>query len=142
MDIEIGTNVYRNTNGVIEVQGVPQLEISVKMSGSSPIRLTYAHFDGAGKMTAKIVDNAFAMNERRALELKKSPTELVVHNSETGQTVLHLELTAPEVIAVRTAEFMTIKGQKLEVTAEEWRVDRRRSARSDQDVKGGAVAIG
>ena len=142
MDIEIGTNVYRNTNGVIEVQGVAQLEISLKMGGSSPIRLNYAHFDGAGKMTAKVVDSAFAINERRALEIQKSPTELIVHNSETGQTVLQVELTAPESIAIKKAEFMTIKGQKLEVTPEEWRVDRQRSARSNNDAKGGAVAIG
>ncbi len=142
MDIEIGTNVYRNTNGVIEVQGVPQVEISLKMGGTSPFRLNYAHFDGSGKMTAKVVDSAFAINERRALEIRKSPRELVVRNAETGQTVLQLELTAPEAIAIRKAEFMTIKGQKLEITSEEWRVDRQRSARSSQDAKGGAIAIG
>jgi hypothetical protein len=142
MDIEIGTNVYRNTNGIIEVQGVPQLEVSLKVSGVSPIRLNYAHFDGSGKMTAKVVDSAFAINERGTLQIAKSPTELVVKNTETGGTVLHMELTAPDAVAIRRAEFMTIKGQKLEVTAEEWRVDRQRSARSTNDAKGGAVAIG
>lgn len=142
MDIEIGTNVYRNTNGIIEVQGVPQMEISLKQGGDNPIRLSYAHFDSAGKMTAKVVDSSFAINERRALEIEKSPTELVLKNTETGDTVLHMELTAPDVIAIRKAEFMTIKGQKLEVTSEEWRVDKQRSARSTNDARGGAVAIG
>ena len=142
MDIEIGTNVYRNTNGTIEVQGVAQIEVKLKMGGASPIRVSYAHFDGTGKMTAKLVESAFAINERRALEVVKSQTELLVKNSETDETVLQMELTAPDVIAIRKAGFFTIKGQKLEVTSEEWRIDKQRSARSTHDAKGGAVAIG
>jgi hypothetical protein len=141
MDIEIGTNVYRNTNGTIHVQGVPQLEISLKQPGG-PIRLNYAHFDGVGRMTAKVVDSSLAVNERRALEMKKGPSGLLLTNSETGGVVLQVELKAPDVVAIRKAEFMTIKGQKLEITSEEWRVDKQRSARTTHDVNGGAVAIG
>ncbi len=28
MDIEIGSNLYRNSNGTIEIEGVPQIEVA------------------------------------------------------------------------------------------------------------------
>ena len=30
MDVEVGSNVYRNTDGMIEIEGVPQIEVALK----------------------------------------------------------------------------------------------------------------
>ena len=30
MDVDVGSNVYRNTDGMIEIEGVPQIEVALK----------------------------------------------------------------------------------------------------------------
>ena len=54
MDIEIGSNVYRNSNGVIEMEGVPLVQLAVKPS-SGALLVNFALFDQAGRMVARIL---------------------------------------------------------------------------------------
>ena len=30
MDVEVGSNLYRNTDGMIEIEGVPQIQVALK----------------------------------------------------------------------------------------------------------------
>ena len=30
MDVEVGSNLYRNSNGIIDIEGVPQFEVAIK----------------------------------------------------------------------------------------------------------------
>ena len=67
MDLEVGSNLYRNTDGTIEIEGVPQLQIALKPS-TNVLLINFALFDANGKMTAKLVDSTLMFNERRAYE--------------------------------------------------------------------------
>ena len=44
MDIQIGPHLYRNSNGTIEVEGVPQIDIEPRPSGGFP-KVNFAIFD-------------------------------------------------------------------------------------------------
>ncbi|MGH7260225.1 MAG: hypothetical protein ACREI9_06040 [Nitrospiraceae bacterium] len=141
MDLEIGSNVYRNTDGTVEVEGIPQLTVTLKKPEGPPL-VNFVTFDEVGRMTSKMVDSTMAFNERRALELLKSPTGLKLTHTESGTVILHVEMKAPNYVVVRQANFTTIKGHTMDISPAEWKVDKRRMSGDNTDAKGGAVAIG
>jgi hypothetical protein len=141
MDLEIGSNVYHNTDGTVEVEGVPQLIVTLKKPEGPPV-VNFVTFDNVGRMTSKMVESTMQFNERRALELVKTPTSLKLTHSESGTVVLHIEVKAPNYVVVKQAKFTTAKGHTMDISLVEWKVDKRRMSGGNTDVKGGAVAIG
>lgn len=141
MDIEIGSNLYRNTDGTVEVEGVPQLTVSLRKP-EGPLLVNFVLFDEAGRVCAKVVDSTMAFNERRAHELTRTPSSMLLKHSESGKIVLEVALKAPDRVVVKNGEFQTMKGHTLEITPTEWRVQKRRMSGGDNDLQGGAVTIG
>ena len=141
MDLEIGSNVYRNTDGTVEIEGVPQLTVALKKP-DGPLVVNFVTFDNAGRMTSKMVESTMQFNERRMLELAKTPTGLKLTQAESGEVVLHIEVKAPSYVVVKQASFVTAKGHTMDISLIEWKVDKRRMSGGNTDVKGGAVAIG
>ena len=141
MDLEVGSNLYRNTDGTIEIEGVPQLQIALKPS-TNALLINFALFDANGKMTAKLVDSTLMFNERRAYEVTKAPARLTLTHIESKDVVLQIEVKKPDVVSFTKGGFHTVKGHLLEVSPAEWKVDKQRSSGTTQDVQGGAVKIG
>ena len=141
MDLEIGSNVYRNTDGTVEVEGVPQLTVTLKKP-DGPLVVNFVTFDTVGRMTSKMVESTMQFNERRTLDLAKTPTGLKLTQAESGEVVLHIEVKAPSYVVVKQANFITAKGHTMDISMIEWKVDKRRMSGGNTDVKGGAVAIG
>ncbi|WP_447980471.1 hypothetical protein [Candidatus Nitrospira bockiana] len=141
MDVEIGSNLYRNTDGTIEIEGVPQMTIALRKP-EGPLLVSFVMFDDAGRVTLKIVDSTIAFNERRAHELEKTPTRLVLKHAESGKIVLHMDVKQPGRVSITQGDFITVKGHRLEILPHEWRVEKTKMAGTDTDLKGGAVALG
>ena len=141
MDIEIGSNVFRNVNGTINIEGLPQLEISIPKKAGS-LLVNFALFDDTGRMKAKVVDSNLTFNERRAYELSKTPKSVSLKHGETGITVFALELQDGGRVIFSQGSFHTIKGHVLEVTPSDYRLDKRRMSGGDTDANGGSVQIG
>lgn len=141
MDIEIGSNRYRNTDGTVEIEGVPQLTVVVRPADSR-LLVNFVTFDDAGRVTAKVVDSVFAYNERRAYELGKTATGLVVTHTDSGKVVLQVELKDRDRVVIPRGEFLTIKAHILEITPTEWRVEKIRQGGGDVDLQGKSVQIG
>lgn len=141
MDIEIGSNLYKNTNGIIDIEGVPQFELSIKQP-SRALLVNFALFDGAGRMMAKVVDSNLTFNERRAYHLAKNPTSVSLKHEESGTVVFAMELREGDRVVFNNGSFHTIKGHKLDVSSTDWRVEKKRQSGKETDVKGGVVSIG
>lgn len=141
MDVEIGSNLYRNTNGMITIEGVPQIEVTIKPLNGS-LLVNFALFDGVGKMIAKLTDSTLMFNERRAYEVSKTPKRIALKEVDSGKIILQIELRAPEVVAITKGEFHTVKGHVIEVTPTEWKIDKVRSSGAKRDMQGGEVALG
>jgi hypothetical protein len=140
MDIEIGSNLFRNSNGTIDIEGMPQLEVSMRKPGG-PLLVSFALFDGTGRMMAKVVDSNLTFNERRAYELSKTAAGVALKHGETGTLVFSFELRDGGRVVFNGGTFHTIKGHVLEVTPTDYRLDKRRVSGGDTDAKGGAVQI-
>src|SRR5881397_3182305 len=91
MDVEIGSNLYRNTDGAVEIEGVPQLMLALRRPGG-PLLVNFVLYDNVGRVVAKVVDSTIAFNERRAYELTKLPAGLVLTHVESGKVALQAEL--------------------------------------------------
>jgi len=141
MDVEVGSNLYRNTDGRIEIEGVPQIQVVLKPT-TGALLVTFALFDADGKVTAKLVDSTLMINERRAYEVHKTPKNLLLTHVASGAVILQMEVKAPDVVAFTKGEFHTIKGHLFQVSSVEWRIDKLRASGTTQDVKGGSVVLG
>ena len=141
MNVEIGSNVYQNTDGTIEIEGIPQIQISLK-EPSKALMINFALFDENGKVTAKLVDSTLMFNERRAYELAKTPTSVKLTHSESKKVVLEITFKAPDVVLFSKAGFHSIKGHLVEVSGKEWKIDRQQASGTTQDALGGSVKLG
>ena len=48
MDVKVGPHWYRNSNGTVEIEGLPQLELELRKTGGRPVRVNFAIFDQVG----------------------------------------------------------------------------------------------
>src|SRR2546427_4825368 len=124
MDVEIGSNLYRNTDGAVEIEGVPQLMLALRRPGG-PLLVNFVLYDNVGRVVAKVVDSTIAFNERRAYELTKLPAGLVLTHVESSKVALQAELKENGRVVVQKGEFLTVKGHLLEISPVEWRVGER-----------------
>src|SRR5207244_4569953 len=99
MDMEIGSNLYRNTDGMIEIEGIPQIQVALKPT-TGALLVNFALFDACGKVTAKLVDSTLMINERRAYEVNKTTKRLLLTHLVSGNVVLNLVETLPVVIVL------------------------------------------
>jgi hypothetical protein len=141
MDVEVGSNVYRNTDGMIEIEGVPQIQVALKpITGA--LLVNFALFNEDGKVTAKLNDSTLMINEKRAYDVVTTPKSLLLTHSVSGTIVLQIEVKATGVVALTKGEFHTIKGHIIRISPTEWTIDKLRASGTTQDVKGKSVVIG
>lgn len=141
MDVEIGSNVFRNTNGVVDMEGVQQFNVKLKPS-TGAILLSFVLFDQNGRMVAKVVDSTLAFNERRACELNKTPTSVELKEIETGTVVIRVTRGPHDRLTIDQGRFWTIKGHLCTITPSECKIDKHTVSKQDTDAKGGNASIG
>ena len=141
MDVEVGSNVYRNTDGMIEIEGVPQIEVALK-PGTGALLVNFALFNEEGKVTAKLNESTLMINEKRAYDVTRTPKGLSLTHSASGTVILQIDMTAPGVVALTKGEFHTVKGHVIRISPTEWRIDKLRASGTTQDLNGKSVVIG
>jgi hypothetical protein len=141
MDIEVGSNLYRNSDGTIEIEGVPQIQVT-RHPSTGVLLVNFALFGADGRMLAKMVDSTLMFNERRAYELAKTNTSVAIKEAESGKILLQLEVKPSDVVAFSRGVFHTMKGHLFEVSGKEWKIEKQTKAGQTIDAKGGAVSIG
>lgn len=139
MDIQIGPHLYRNSNGTIEIQGVPQIDIEPRPSGGFP-KVNFALFDN-GKMPAKLTNSTLAINEGQAYALERGPTSLVMRHQGSGKEILNMTLEENGRLVISQGEFYTLKGQTLTITPLEWTLEKTTVKEGETDVQGKAVPL-
>jgi hypothetical protein len=141
MDIEVGSNLYRNSDGTIMIDGVPHLQIS-RHPSTGALSVNFALFDENGRMLAKVVDSALMFNERRAYAVNKTARQVSMTEAATGTVLMHLDMTEPDLIRFSKGTFYTMKGRLLEVSDKEWRIGKQAKSNQTIDANGGPVVIG
>ncbi len=141
MDFEVGPNLYRNSDGTIEIEGVPQIRVAQHPS-TGALLVDFAVFDSSGRMLAKVVGSTMMFNERRAFDLSKTAKGLAVKEVSSGKVLLDLDVKTPDLVSFSRGEFHTMKGHLLKVSPKELQIDKQTTSGLVCDAKGGAVSIG
>jgi hypothetical protein len=142
MDVKVGPHWYRNSNGIVEIEGLPQIELQLRKTGGSPVRVNFAIFDHIGKLHAKIEANSLVINQQGAYQLDRVENGLVLTNRGDRKRVLAINVTGTDQVEIPEGEFYTLKGHLLKITPNEWSVEKTTEKSGETDVKGKAVAVG
>lgn len=141
MDVVIGGNIFRNTDGTVVVEGVPQIELALKQP-TGPVLVNFALFDENGRVKAKMVNSSLMFNEAGAYSLVRVESGVVLKHTQSDKVILRAEVREPNTVIVPEAEFFTARGRMLQVTAVDWSIGGTRTAQGDEDVKGGSIELG
>jgi|SRR5215510_1101436 len=141
MDVEVGSNLYRNTDGMIEIEGLPQIQVALKPT-TGALLVNFALFNSDGKVTAKLNDSTLMINEKRAYDVTRTPKSLLLTHPASGTVILQIDVKTPGVVAFTQGEFHTIKGHVIRISPTEWNIDKLRASGTTQDLKGGSVVLG
>ncbi len=142
MDVKVGPHWYRNSNGIVEIEGLPQIELQLRKTGGSPVRVNFAIFDNIGKLHAKIEANSLVINQQGAYQLDRVENGLILTNRGDKKRVLAINVTGADQVEIPEGEFYTLKGHLLKITPNEWSVEKTSEKSGETDVKGKAVAVG
>jgi hypothetical protein len=151
MELTIGSNIFRNTNGVLALQGKEQIVLEMK-SDQTQLLLTMDLYDAEGSHIAHLRRNFWAFNDKNRFQLSTSPVSLSLFtdpawlrltDKETDDVVLEVSAVDKERVHVLRGKFYTHKGKLVEITSHYCRMIGGITKFGDvADVQGGAVMIG
>lgn len=151
LEIKLGSNIFRNTNGVVKVQGKEQLVLEIS-AAQDRVLLTMDFYDGSGNHVAHLRRNRWAFNEgnRFSLHTSESPPSLFPHmpwlkviDEEAGETLLEAAIVPGAKIHVATGKFYSHRGQLIEITSHYCRVGSSHTLFGDVfEARGGTAVLG
>jgi hypothetical protein len=140
MELNIGSNILRNTSGVLRVAGREQIFLEVGENGQ--LLLTMDLYDQTTKHIAKLRRNAWAFNEGDRFAITTNPSDLTLRESKSGAIVVRARVVDQTHIEIPQGRFFTHQGHLVEITPEQWRVAGGLTMSGNVfDGGGGAVAI-
>ncbi|MEW6545106.1 MAG: hypothetical protein AB1411_16060 [Nitrospirota bacterium] len=151
MDLRIGSNVFRNTNGILKVRGKEQLVLELD---ASPARLwlTMDLYTAKGAQIAHLRRNAWVLNEKDRFAvsvrppedfLLQEPARLTITDSTTQEVVLDVVRVDRTSVHILSGQFHAHTGQPVVITPHVCRLIGRLTLFGHVlDTHGDAAAIG
>ena len=141
MNIQLGTNTLRNTNGTFLAHGKEQIRIEWQEESKS-LSLTMGVFMPTGTEVATLKQNVWATNPNDRFLFTSTSETLKVEDTTLKTVVMEIQTTADQSVKIPTAKFYTSKGTLSEVSAEWWRVGNKMElAGIDTDLEGGGIEL-
>ena len=142
MELNIGSNIIRNSNGVLNVDGEDQIFLEIGKIDNQ-LLLTADIYDSRGNHIAKLRRNAWAFNKDEKFKITTDPAslKLIEIKKETEQTIFEAKALGKDKIEVPQGRFYTHKGDLVEITPEFWRIKGATLSDNTIDARRGAVKI-
>jgi hypothetical protein len=151
IELHLGSNVFRSTNGVIKLQGKEQVVLEMQ-SDSSTLLLTMDFYDDQGTRIGHIRRNAlsahsaarFTVNVTAGDETTLDDTPAVtVADRTTGHTVFEARLIQKRKIRITVGHFNTHRGELVTVSPHYCRIGTGLTLFGNvAESRGGAATIG
>jgi hypothetical protein len=151
MELAIGSNTFRNTNGVLTLQGKEQLVLEFRPE-SNLLLLTMDLYDKDGDHIAHLRRNRWAFNieDRFTLfsqppspSLFLDPPSLRLLDQNSDEVVFEAAVVEKEKIVISQGTFFTHQGQLVEITSHLCRLSGITTMFGEvRDVRGGPVVLG
>ena len=141
MDIQLGTNTLRNTNGTFVAHGKEQLRIEL-LEEDKKLALSMGMFMPTGTEVATLKQNVWETNPNDRFLLTSTPEMLKVEDTTLKTIVVEIQKAEEQSVEISTAKFYTSKGTLSEISAEWWRVGNKMElAGIDTDLEGGGIEL-
>ena len=141
MDLEIGSNTFRNTNGMLRIEGETQLILERGVS-DDPLLLTMDIHNSRGDRLARLDRNTWVWNPQdRYAIIITPPSSLELMDTFADVLVVGAEVVADDQIAVTNARFYTNRGTRADITPQLARVGVLVVANTEIDCAGGAAEL-
>lgn len=140
MDILIGSNHLRNTNGIIQAEGQNLIQVAISDDGT--LLLSMALYNPAGTQVAKLEHNTWTSNDQDRFELKIDGDKTLLVDKTLKGVIFSLKKESQTEVLVPQAKFYLPGGIVSEVTPEHWHVGNKLELKDvDTDLHGGAIEI-
>ena len=141
MDIQLGTNTLRNTNGTFLAHGKEQIRIEW-LEEEKKLALSMGVFMPTGTEVATLKHNVWEANPNDRFVLTSTPDILKVEDTTLKTTVMEIHKADNHMVNIPSAKFYTSKGALSEVSAEWWRVGNKMELTGiDTDLEGGGIEL-
>ncbi len=151
LELHVGSNVFRNTNGVVKLQGKEQLVLETQHQPLA-LLLTMDLYDEQGTRVGHIRRNALSAHSagRFTINVKASdeatpddPPSVTVADRTTGHTVFEACFILRRKIRITVGHFYTHKGELVTVSPHYCRIGTGLTLFGDvAESRGSAAAIG
>ncbi|TAL09266.1 MAG: hypothetical protein EPO02_10600 [Nitrospirae bacterium] len=121
MDFDIGSNLYRNADTDIEIDGMTQFAFEHNRRYNE-MMLRGLIFDQRGTLVAKISENSLAMNLQGEFEMRSEYPVVQLLRRETGDILLEVKFLDGNRVQIHKARLYTGRGKPFEVTPTLWKL--------------------
>ena len=141
MDIELGTNTLRNTNGVFFAHGKEQVHIEW-LDEEKKLALSMGVFMPTGTEVARLQRNVWENNPGDRFVLTALPDGVKVEDTTLKTVVMEIHKGDNLTVTIPAAKFYTSKGILSEVSSEWWRVGNKMELTGiETDLQGGGIEL-
>ncbi|MCH8041326.1 MAG: hypothetical protein IH977_13445 [Nitrospinae bacterium] len=141
MDILIGSNQLRNTNGIFVAQEQEFIKLELGENDSG-LLLTMNLYNPTGTQVAKLERNTWVSNDQDRFELNAGPESVMLVDNTLKGVVILLKIEDHNRITIPQAKFYLPSGRVSEVTADGWQVGNTIELKgTDIDLDGGVIEI-
>jgi hypothetical protein len=151
LELCIGSNIFRNTNGVVQIHGKEQLVIETNRKHGLFL-ITLDLYDAHGARVAHLRRNALTLNEgnRFAVEVHLEPSlssvdgpSVRLTDLQSGGIVLTAAMTSAHKASLLYGKFYSHRGIQVEITPHYCRIGSGRTLFGDiVESRGGPVILG
>ncbi len=141
MEIDIGSNIIRDTNGVLNVAGEDQISLEMDPE-SNQLLLSMDIYDASSVKVAKLKRNAWVFNKDADYEIRTNPHSLQLINRQSSKVVVEVRVAGVSKIEIPHGAFYTSKGKLLEISPQHWKISGITMSGNIIEGCGKAVAIG
>jgi hypothetical protein len=151
LELHVGSNIFRTTNGVIKLQGKEQIVLEIQ-SDPPALLLTMDFYDEQGQRIGHLRRNQLsAVGASRFAVCVTAPSDpslndpltVTVSERTTGNTVIEVYLFQRRKIRFTTAHFHTHKGEVVSISPHYCRIGTALTMFGDVvEGRGGTAAIG
>ncbi|MGH7255148.1 MAG: hypothetical protein ACREI3_05160 [Nitrospirales bacterium] len=150
MELTLGSNVFRNSNGILKIHGKEQCVLELKPE-ENLLLLTMDFYDGEGARIGHIRRNVLAFDPYHRFDVASTPPSptlfqdppwLMVTDTTTAEVVFQVSAPDKDRIVVSQAKFYSHTGLLVEITTHFCRVPGIPTMFRDvMDVRGGTVTL-
>ena len=122
MELNFGSNIVSNSNGILTIEGKNQIHIEVG-DESQPL-LTMNLYDDKGKSVGMLTRNELVDNPGNRFATTITSSSLKLTDTTSDQLILAVNVVEGNIVQILQGKFYTHFGKLLEITPDYYSIER------------------